>query len=379
MGGTPRSRCWVFLCAVLALLAVWPAPAHAQFVLEPAYSAVKPLGPARAQGAVIWNHGKPPYRGADGDMLPFYLDRLRDAGWDVFRLERDWSSDNLALSPAALRDQVSAVYQQGYRKLVLAGQSYGAWISLLVAASGPPIHAVIATAPAAFGRFPDSRIYHRNADDLYPILDRIRETRIMMFLFEGDAYDTGDRGIPARAILEHNSVDNAVIAYPHGWFGHGAANWNGFATRYGPCIVRFVDPKRPAGEAGCERDSVTRDALNLELPVELKSSLANAGDPLAGLWYGVYKNGREALLSLERGRAGEVLALYAWGVQQRDESGAPGYDRRVGRRVPGDRVQFVETDRPSLDVRPIGPDRMSLTWTSSDGLRSDTAELQRLR
>lgn len=378
MGGTPRSRCWIFACVLLALLAVAPAPAHAQFVLEPAFSNAPLIGPTRAPGAVIWNHGKPPYRGADGDMLPFYLDRLREAGWDIFRLERDWSSDNLALSPAALRDHVGAVYQQGYRKVVLAGQSYGAWISLLVAASGPPIHAVIATAPAAFGRYPDSRVYHKNADELYPILDRIRETRVMMFMFEGDAYDTGDRGVPAHAILDRNRVDNEVIAYPRGWYGHGAANWNGFATRFGPCIARFIDPKRPAAEAGCDRDPVTRDALNLELPAELKPAMANAGDPLGGLWYGVYRNGREALLSLERLRGGEVSALYAWGIQQRDEPGAPGYDRRVGR-VQGDRLRFTEPDRPTLEVRSLGPDRMSLTWTSSDGQRSDTAELHRLR
>jgi dienelactone hydrolase len=311
-------------------------------------------------------------------MLPFYLDRLREAGWDVFRLERDWSSDNLALSPAALRDNVSAVYQQGYRKVVLAGQSYGAWISLLVAASGPPIHAVIATAPAAFGRYPDSRVYRKNAEELYPILDRIRETRVMLFMFEGDSYDTGDRGIPAHAILEHNHVDNEVIAYPRGWYGHGAANWNGFATRFGPCIIRFIDPRRAAADAGCDRDPVTREALNLELPAELKPAMANAGDPTGGLWYGVYRNGREALLSLDRLRSGEVRALYAWGVQQRDEPGAPGYDRRIGR-VQGDRLRFTEADRPTLDVRPLGPDRMLLTWTSSDGQRSDTAELHRLR
>src|SRR5258706_11689227 len=260
MGGTRRARCWVVVCALVALLG-FTAPAHAQFVLEDAYPDAKPAGPARALGAVIWNHGKPPYRGADGDMLPFYLDRLRDAGWDVFRLERDWSSDNLALSPAALRDQVGAIYRRGYRKVVLAGQSYGAWISLLVAAGGPPIHAVIATAPAAVGRYPDSRIYHRNADDLYPILERIRDTRVMLFLFEGDAYDTGDRGAPAHEILADNQADHAVVAYPQGWVGHGAANWNGFATRFGPCMIRFIDPRRPTGGAQCHRGPVTCHAL----------------------------------------------------------------------------------------------------------------------
>lgn len=391
MGLTPRARCWGFVCALVALVAL-AAPARAQFVLESAFPKTPALGPTRALGAVVWNHGKPPYRGADGDMLPFYVDRLRDAGWDVFRLERDWSSDNLALSPAALRDQVTALYDQGYRKIVLAGQSYGAWISLLVAASGPPIHAVIATAPAAFGRYPESRIYRRNAEDLYPILARIHGTRIMTFFFEGDAYDTGDRGVPTREILEDNAVDHVVVAYPHGWYGHGAANWNGFAVRFAPCIARFIDPRRAAGEAHCERDPVTRDALKLALPDEAPAAhnVASASgaapvgavgptssEPAGGLWYGVYTNGREALLSLDAIQGGRASAVYAWGIQQRDEEGAPGYDRRIGR-IEGDRLRFAEPDRPTLEVRPLGPDHLSLSWTSSDGTRTDTAELHRL-
>jgi dienelactone hydrolase len=379
MGGTPRGWCGVLVGVLVALLLCGAAPAHAQFVLEDAFPSIAKLGPAHAQGAVIWNHGKPPSRGADGDMLPFYLDRLRAAGWDIFKLERDWSSDDLELSPAALRDQVGALHDQGYRKLVLAGQSYGAWIALLVAASGPPIHAVIATAPAAFGRYPDSWIYRRNAYDLYPILEKVRNTRVMLFLFEGDAYDPGDRGRPARAILERNGVDSAVIAYPQGWKGHGAANWNGFATRFGPCIVRFVDPKLPADDAQCDRDPVTRGALRLELPDDVMRARAVSAGPLDDdVWYGVYGNGREALLALGPTHNGQVSATYGWGVQERDEVGAPGYERRIGR-VEGDRVRFSEPGRPTLEVHSLGPDRLSLTWTSSDGTRSDSAELRPLR
>ncbi len=376
MARSPRARWGIVACVLVALLAL-SRPAHAQFVLHEAYPGTQTLGAGHAQGAIVWNHGKPPFRGADGEMLPFYLDRLRDAGWDVFQLERDWASDTLMLSAAALGDQVDALHRRGYRKVVLAGQSYGAWISLMVAASGPPVHAVIATAPAAFGRYPDSRIFRRNAEDLYPILARIHSARVMLFLFQGDAYDTGDRAAPAEEILESNDVAHAVIAYPHGWMGHGAANWNGFATRFGPCMARFIDPRRPGDDAHCERDPVTRDALRLALPEDNAQAHSVSGDLRGGIWYGVYTNGREALLSLDTAQGGTVSAIYAWGVQQRDEVGAPGYDRRVGK-VVGDRLSFAEPDRPTLDVQQLGPDRMVLTWTSADRTRTDTAELHRL-
>jgi hypothetical protein len=421
MRGAPRARWGLVVCALVAVLALVPlagaraemhADGHADthFVLHAAYPHTKILGPGRALGAVIWNHGKPPFRGADGDMLPFYLDRLRDAGWDVFRLDRDWASDNLVLSPAALRDQVRALHTRGYRDVVLAGQSYGAWIALMVAAWGPPVHAVIATAPAAYGRSPESPVYRDNANALYPILDRIHDTRVMLFLFQGDAYDTGDRAAPAREILADHGVAHAVVAYPPGWIGHGAANWNGFATRFAPCILHFIDPRQAAGENRCDRDPVTRASLAMKLPDTMPRvrpastavssavstpvsspaagtvSIESAGGPadgatdglMGGLWYGVYANGREALLSLSTVADGTVSAVYAWGVQQRDEADAPGYERRVGR-IEGDRVLFAEPKHPTLDVRVLGPEHLSLTWTSSDGTRSDTAELHPLR
>jgi hypothetical protein len=372
-----RASCGGLLWGLIALLLWGAAPARAQFVLEPAFPDRALRGPTRALGAVIWNHGKPQARGADADVLPFYLDRLRDAGWDVFRLDRDWSSDNLVLSPAALRTKAGALRDQGYRALVLAGQSYGAWIALMVAASGPPIDAVIAASPAAFGRFPESPVAARNAEELFPILDRIRGTRVMLFLFEGDAYDPGDRGTPARAILAHNNVDNTVVAYPRGWLGHGAANWNGFATRFGPCMVRFIDPSRPAGDTPhCERDPVTRDALRHDLPGALAQTVS--ADPPGGLWYGVYQNGREALLSLGALQNGAISATYGWGVLERGEPDAPGYSQRIGH-VEGENLLFSGPGLPTLDLHALGPDRMSVVWTSVDGTRSDSAELRPLR
>jgi hypothetical protein len=234
---------------------------------------------------------------------------------------------------------------------------------------------VIATAPAAFGRYPESDVYRRNAEDLYPILDAIRNTRVMLFLFQGDAYDPGDRATPARAILEEHGVDHAVIGYPPGWIGHGAANWNGFATRFGPCIVGFVDPARATADAGCSRDPVTRAALKLRWPRQ--SPQRAAAGPLAGTWYGVYPNGREALLSLEGAVRTGVSAVYGWGRLQRDEADAPGYDRWLGHRE-GDHLLFSAPDRPTLDVQPLPSGRIALTWIPLDGGQSITTELHRL-
>lgn len=385
-----------FVLSFILALSLWAGTATvatAQFVLEEAYPDSPLVGPKVAKGAVIWNHGKPPSRGSGSHMLPYYVDELAGSGWDVFRLDRDWSYDSLAFSAQALREKVGELHQRGYEKVVLAGQSYGAWISFIVAGNGPPVHAVIATAPAAFGKHPESKIWRRNAEELYPILERIRGTRVMLFLFDGDDYDPGNRGEVAHRLLERQGVDNLIVAYPEGWLGHGAANWPAFAKRFGHCITAFVEPVRQVDTA-CDTDPRGIAALPLKLPGDFKLPVASAApvptpavqsaaaqqaapDALTGIWYGIYTNGREAVLAIDRFDGDRVSAIYAWGRMRRDEEGGQGLNRREGR-LAGDELMFVKPGNPTLAARPRRDGRLDLEWTSTDGQTRISAVLSRV-
>jgi pimeloyl-ACP methyl ester carboxylesterase len=384
----PQARIARLVLGLVLALGFWCASspaAWAQFVLAKAYPAAALAGPKAAKGAVIWNHGKPPAREAGADMLPYYLDELAGAGWDVYRLDRDWSYDTLAFSAQALREKVTDLHQRGYDRVVLAGQSYGAWISFIVAADGPPIHAVIATAPAAFGKYPDSSIWRDNAKELYPILDRIRGTRVMMFLFNGDDYDPGNRGEVAQRLFERHGVDSQVVAYPEGWNGHGAANWPAFSKRFGHCIADFVDPARKRGaSAGCGTDPRGIATLPIAIPrnFPLSGGAVSAGSggdvpPLAGIWYGTYSNGREAVLAIENLTQNRVTAIYAWGRMRRDEKTDPDFNHRHGV-VEGGELKFAEAGFPTLraKLRPDG--RLELDWSSEDGESRISGVLSRL-
>jgi hypothetical protein len=79
-------------------------------------------------------------------------------------------------------------------------------------------------------------------------------TRVAIAEFQGDAFvPTGmdDRVASLRAGLTGHVAALLMIDQPNGLSGHGAGNSIDFATRYGPCLLRFVlDPNPPTACVG---------------------------------------------------------------------------------------------------------------------------------
>jgi hypothetical protein len=70
--------------------------------------------------------------------------------------------------------------------VALAGQSLGAFISLMAADESNKIDAVIATAPAAHGNFSEYYDSWRfNATRLYPLLENIQTAEVVLFFSMG--------------------------------------------------------------------------------------------------------------------------------------------------------------------------------------------------
>src|SRR5579862_3108456 len=164
-------------CALALGLLMLSNVTAAAIGLDPAFHR-NLLGPARARGAVVWNHG----RSLDSEdylaPTPPYLRALRDGGWDVFRFDRLRDSDTLSASSRRLVAIVTELKHRGYRRIVLAGQSFGAFLALMAADEASAVDAVIATAPAAFGDFQEFYdTWRLNAARLYPLLDRLKRAR----------------------------------------------------------------------------------------------------------------------------------------------------------------------------------------------------------
>jgi pimeloyl-ACP methyl ester carboxylesterase len=259
----PRSV--FFLAAVVAAAVQSADPAAAQTALVPAQDAAGLLGSERAQGAVIWSHGRSLQKECSLAPTPDYIGVFRAAGWDTFRLNRPRSADTQAASGAALADAAEALKHRGYRRVVLAGQSFGAFISLIAAGRSDAVDAVIGTAPAAYGSAQSNPSgFAQNATGLYDLLGTVRRARIALFFFEGDVFDPGGRGPMADQILAAHGLTRLVVDRPAGLPTHWAAAGPAFATQYASCLVAFAAGNLRASTPDCRTQAASAQTPGLE-------------------------------------------------------------------------------------------------------------------
>jgi dienelactone hydrolase len=383
---------------VLGFSIVAQPAAHATG-LEPAYNQ-ELLGPQRAMGAVVWNHGRSINVEDAESPSPPYLRALRDSGWDVLRFNRLRDGDTLGASAHRLVDQVAELKHKGYRRVVLAGQSFGAFLALMAADASEDVDAVVATSPAAFGSFDEFYdTWRLNATRLYPLLERIKRAHVMLFFFHGDDFDPGGRGERARAILSEHQIGFSVVDQPAFLTGHWASSTGLFLRRFGTCIRDFIDDNKLEGERICEPEWGEAPSADLRLPEELThpnpakhsavsasgasapAGFATVSAPGGGKtskqsWYGFYPNGREVLLAVEAVHGSEIDAVYAIGPGI-DANEPAEWTRRKGRLV-GDEFVFDEEGKSTLHFRPRSDGGLSGTWTSPDDKTSMEAGLRPL-
>jgi len=379
---------------VLGFLLLTGAPAKATG-LDPAFNQAL-VGPDRATGAVVWNHGRSINSEDSDSPTPPYLRVLRDAGWDVLRFNRSRENDALGASSRRLVDLVGQLKHKGYRRVVLAGQSFGAFLALMAADASEDVDAVVATAPAAFGNFDEFYDSWRlNATRLYSLLERVKRARVMLFYFHGDDFDPGGRGEHSREILAGRQIGFSVIDQPAFLAGHWASTTGLFLRRFGGCIRDFIDAEKIEGESVCEPAWGEAPSPDMRLPEELVHPRAvshaaagavggsvPAGPAIGGgnsgrqSWYGFYPNGREVLLAIEKKQGNDVTAVYAIGPGIDDNEPAE-WSRRKGHLV-DDAFIFEETGKSILRFRRRADGGLNATWTSPDDKTSMEAGLRRL-
>lgn len=231
----------------IALVLSLPTGAEATTSLQPAYDDCPMRGPQSARGVIVYSHGRSLTGEDSASPAPAYLRELGNAGWDVLRFNRPSAEDTLPDSSGELARRVQALKAQGYRRVILAGQSFGAFLSIMAAAKSGAADGVIATAPAAFGNRSDSpNTWQMNATELYRRLGELRNARVLLGFFDGDVYDPGGRATVSADLLARNGDSGVIIDRPSGMSGHLAAAGSKFARRYGPCLMAFVEAVKTA-------------------------------------------------------------------------------------------------------------------------------------
>jgi pimeloyl-ACP methyl ester carboxylesterase len=350
------------------------------------------LGPGHAAGVIVWNHGRSLTAEDSRSPTPPFLRVLREDGWDVLRFDRPRDDDSLTESTRRLVDHAVRLKQKGYRRVALAGQSFGAFLALMAAGASDDIDAVVATAPAAFGSFEEFYgSWRLNASRLYPLLEQIRRARVMLFFFHGDDFDPGGRGERSRAILAERGHGFAVVDQPAFLVGHWASSTGLFLRRFGNCIGDFLDADTLPGEFVCRPVWGEMPSAELRLPDELfpapaaPSATAPASGPsvpaavsrdgpVHDAWYGFYPNGREVIVVIEEHEEGRLAAVYAVGPGiDADEPAA--WTRREGRIV-DDELVFAQDGMSTLRFRPRADGGLKATWISPDGKSSMAASMR---
>jgi pimeloyl-ACP methyl ester carboxylesterase len=210
-------------------------------------------GPTRARGVVIWSHGRGVAPGG-GDLdsrnspMHGWVSLLNDSGWDVLRFDRTPNDDEMERSTARLVAALPALRQAGYARIVLAGQSRGAWHSLAAAARAPEaLHAVIAVAPAMHGA--DPRFQNAALDDWRRVTGALPAAgpRLAVVLHRNDAFDPlpSDRLARWEGQTRNRQAPSLAVAPEAGDGSHGGAAAVTFTQNWGPCLARFVNDAAP--------------------------------------------------------------------------------------------------------------------------------------
>ncbi len=227
-----------------------PAPPDRPLVAGSGYAVVPDgrflwRGPQAARGAYIWAHGRAP-NGIDsrGAQPQPHVRPFNHAGYDVLRFDRDPATDETEAGAAWLREALVALRAQGYRRIVVGGQSRGAWNALQTLDRPGLADAVIAIAPAAHG--PTGSPAHAWAlDDLRHIVATAQNpnARVVVANFAGDPFDPDpeQRSRIFRALTSPRVGALLFLDRPQDFSGHGAgADWR-FTQRYGACLLDFVE------------------------------------------------------------------------------------------------------------------------------------------
>lgn len=235
-------RLITFGLAVL-LTAAAPAPlppsGDAVFRQSPSFRAV---GPELAKGAVLWLHG------AYSDTLPqtppeqAWIKRLAAIGYDIWRLDRRPGHDPLPAGQLHVAEALRSLRASGYRRVVLAGYSRGAFIGLSVLAHPGLADAIAAVSPAAHGSDPTRRPLALAVWRAMMEAARGR-TPLALVVLADDPLDPGpdERIAEARDAAARTGSPLLLIDRPPTPRGHTGSEAVAFDALFGACLAGFLD------------------------------------------------------------------------------------------------------------------------------------------
>jgi hypothetical protein len=181
---------------------------------------------------------------------PPVIGRFQAEGWTirVNRVPTDFKREHEL--GKALFSQARAARDEGFSRIVLAGRSFGAWISLIANSSwstpvdGGGIHAVIALDATASGE--TARIGRQWHD--YKFMDVIKTqdpTRLAVIVLDSDTEEGETRQFEIRRTIRRPAIPHVAVFEP----APPPLDGEAFARRWRDCLAVLVGDEVPSPAA----------------------------------------------------------------------------------------------------------------------------------
>jgi hypothetical protein len=259
-------------------------------------------GPAKAKGIVYFINGWSGGLGLDEfHLAPYIMKTLSDNGWDGIvakypygRVVPSARYTSVPGSAAFVEQRVRDFKAQGYKLVVVAGQSFGSWVAMAAdQQKGFRADALWLMAPNIYGPKTletggKNPLFHLNYTDFVKLVPALY-TPSVLSTFADDPYEPGGRAQLVSAHFERDNVPSLIIDRPAAFFGHFAGWLPVYDYLYGGCIGSFFE--QPAGTpcvAPPFSDDDFRSVFNISRVAEADQKRVTSGDTLAGRSFVIY-------------------------------------------------------------------------------------------
>jgi hypothetical protein len=266
---------------------------------------VENRGPEKAKGIIYCIHGFDRHSPVVDEYraIHFFVKTLNEGGWDVIGAKYPYSptyeerSVNLAsLAAPQLQQRAKGLRAQGYKKVIVIGQSWGSCSTMLAAKDNEfAADAIVLLVPAAWGtRTSNGRLnyfFELNKTEFGPLLAVIKKP-VALVLFAGDDYDPGGRGEMAKEIFRRSNIPNLLIDGPPGFKGHYSAWLPVFDFIFGSCIGSFIEaPVKSECSLPPLDDADFRSIVKKDQIKDFDSRKIGSPDELPGGAFVIYRTG----------------------------------------------------------------------------------------
>ncbi len=235
----------------------WVVPKELQlYEFEPWL--VNNKGPTESRGLIYFIPGQRLDGPASNRFLlaPHLIKRMNEHGWDVIGAKfpetfRYYASPKVRMLASAAApyviQRVNHFKSTGYRRLILAGHSWGGWVALMAAGTAPA-DALLLLSPSngypTFRTGESNPNFKRNITDFGPLLERITIPTLAAF-FSDDPEEIPGRATALSAALTKSQTPHYAIENPKGFKGHYAGWLPVFSYAYENCVNQLIERIKP--------------------------------------------------------------------------------------------------------------------------------------